>query len=85
MRTECKTSVLDIIVDKILGRKYWANIVNMRGTNRVELSCYIFRTAEGAERHRQSLENNATFRVVDTVSFRTRTDYKNLTLVSPQV
>lgn len=61
------------IANFILGRKYYANIVNTRGTSIVEISSFIFRTKEDAIRHKEGLEsNNLSYRVVLTVSFRSR-------------
>lgn len=63
------------IVEYLLGRKYYANIVNMRGTERCELCCFIFPTREEAEAHRRSLDLNRSFGFVETVSFRSRYAY----------
>lgn len=63
------------IIAHILGNKYYANIVNTRGTNRCEISCFIFRTKQEAEAHRQSLDANRSFMFVETISFRSRKQY----------
>lgn len=73
------TTVLTEIVAFILGRKYYANIIHTRGTNKCEVSSFIFRTKEDASAHRDALENNLSYKFVETVSFRSRHDYSNLT------
>lgn len=73
------TTVLAEIVALILGRKYFANIIHTRGTNKCEVSSFIFRSREEADAHRAALEGNLSYRYVETVSFRSRKDYSNLT------
>lgn len=72
------TTVLTEIVAFILGRKYYANIIHTRGTNKCEVSSFIFRSKQEANDHRNALENNLSYRFVETVSFRSRRDYSNL-------
>lgn len=73
------TTLLTEIVAFLLGRRYYANIINTKGTNRCEISCYIFRSKEDADRHRDELQANMSFKFIETVSFRSRHDYTNLT------
>lgn len=54
------------------GRKYYANIVSVNGTDRREICSYIFPDRESAMRHRFEIESTLTFRFVETVSFRSR-------------
>lgn len=68
-------NIIQSIIALILGQKYWANIINTRGTERCELSCFIFTTREDADKHRRDLESNATFLYIETVSFRSRKQY----------
>lgn len=72
------TSLLTEILAFLLGRKYWANIVSRRGTTEVDMACYIFRTKEAAEKHRQGLQTNDSYAYVETVSYRSRTLEKSL-------
>ena len=51
-------SVLQAIVAFIFGHKYYANIVNTRGTDRFEVASFIFLSKEDAIRHRRSLNSN---------------------------
>jgi len=73
------TTILTEIAAFILGRRYYANIINTNGTDRCEISCYIFRSRKDAEKHRDQLATNMSFRFIETVSFRSRHDYPNLT------
>lgn len=72
------TSILTEIAAFILGRKYYANIIHTRGTNRCEISSFIFRSRAEADQHRDALSTNLSFSYVETVSFRSRRDYTNL-------
>lgn len=76
------TTVLTEIVAFILGRKYYANIIHTRGTNKCEVSSFIFRSKQEANAHRNALESNLSYEFVETVSFRSRHDYSNLTTFS---
>lgn len=68
-------SVLQAIVAFIFGHKYYANIVNTRGTDRFELASFIFLSKEDAIRHRRSLDTTRSYQYVETVSFRSRMVY----------
>ena len=73
------TTVLTEIIAHILGRKYWANIIHTRGTGKCEISSFIFTSKDAALRHRQDLEETMSYKFVETVAFRSRHDYTNLT------
>ena len=73
------TTLLAEITAFLFGRRYYANILNTKGTNRCEISCYIFRSKQDADRHRDELQSNMSFKFIETVSFRSRHDYTNLT------
>lgn len=73
------TTVLTEIAAFLFGRRYYANIINTKGTNRCEISCYIFRTKKDADSHRDGLEGNMSYKFIETVAFRSRHDYTNLT------
>lgn len=68
-------NLLNRILDHIFGRKYYANIINTRGTSICEISCFIFHTKEEAMKHKLSLDTNRSFMFVETVSFRSRKQY----------
>ena len=71
-----KQSVISKIVAFILGNKYYANIINTRGTNKCELCCFIFNTREQADAHRLSVDDaTKSFMHVETISFRSRNKY----------
>lgn len=71
------TTVLTEIVAFVLGRKYYANIIHTRGTNKCEVSSFIFRSKKEADAHRAALENNLSYKFVETVSFRSRREYES--------
>ena len=73
------TTVLTEIIAFLLGRKYYANIINTKGTKKCEISSYIFLNKVDAQRHREAMEDNLSYKVVDTISFRSRKDYTKLT------
>ena len=70
-----KETVFQAIVAHIFGHKYYANIVNTRGTNICEVSSFIHRTKEDALVHRREIENTRSYLWVETISFRSRKDY----------
>lgn len=68
-------SILSAIAELILGRKYWANIINTRGIVRPEISSRIFTSREDADRHRREISTTRSYEHVETISFRSRRDY----------
>jgi hypothetical protein len=76
------TTILTEIAAFLLGRKYYANIIHTRGSKRCEISSYIFLSKADAEAHKESLEDNRSYKCVETISFRSRNDYTNLTTFS---
>lgn len=71
------TTVLTEIVAFILGRKYYANIIHTRGTNKCEVSSFIFCNKKEADAHRKALQNNLSYMFVETISFRSRREYSS--------
>lgn len=72
-----KVSVLTKITDRLFGRKYYINIINLVGTGKCEASCFIFPTLEMAISHKESLKFNRSYQYVETISFRTKKQYKS--------
>ena len=70
-----KETVLQAIIAHIFGHKYYANIINIRGTDKCEVSSFIHRSKEEAEKHRRDIESTRTFLYIETISFRSRKDY----------
>jgi hypothetical protein len=68
-------SILQAIMAFIFGHKYYANIINTRGTERYEIASYIFFTRQQAEEHRRRLEQTRSFEHIETVTFRSRKNY----------
>lgn len=61
---------------RVFGRRYYANIVGIRGTASCEVTSRIFRTRGEAEAHRRVIEEDTlTFVFLETVSFRSRKVY----------
>lgn len=68
-------TIISAVFDFILGKKYYANIINTRGTSRQELSCFIFHSKQEAGAHKEQLSSNSSFAWVETVSFRSYNQY----------
>lgn len=75
-----KKSLLNLIAEFMFGTKYWCNIVNTRGTDKCEMSSFIFGTKAESEKHKESLYANASYMYMETVSFRSRKSYKTTKL-----
>lgn len=74
--------LLSLIIDHLLGRRYYANIVYHVGSRRCDISSYIFTTIEEAREHRDRLKDNRSFRFIQTISFRSKEPLIN---ISPYV
>ena len=70
-----QTTVLKEIIAFLFGRKYYANIVATKGTDKTELCSYIFSCKEEANNHRDGLQTTLSFIFIETVSFRSRKEY----------
>ncbi len=70
-----ENSILSRIINFIFGRKYYATIMNTRGTGRCEINSRIFLTKEAAEAHKTTIDSTASFMWVETISFRSYKDY----------
>ena len=70
-----QTTVLKEIIAFILGRKYYANIINMKGTTDGELCSFIFTSKEDADKHKETIMDSLSFRFIETISFRSRKNY----------
>lgn len=69
------TTILTEILALLFGRKYYANIIHTRGTDKCEVSSFIFRSKEEANSHRNALDSNLSYKFVETISFRSRREY----------
>ncbi|MDE5688674.1 MAG: hypothetical protein K2I18_08645 [Paramuribaculum sp.] len=67
--------LLNEILSFLLGRRYYANIINTIGTDKCEISCFIFRSRAAARKHRDTLQTNRSYRYVETIKFRSRREY----------
>lgn len=68
-------SLLEQIIAHIFGHKYYANIINMKGTLKPEVSSFIFCTRREADAHREKIQWNQSFQYLETISFRSRNNY----------
>ena len=67
--------LINRILTHIFGFKYYANIINTRGTSKCEISCFIFHSKEEALKHKLTLDTTRSFMFIETVSFRSRKKY----------
>lgn len=75
-------TLLTKIIDFIFGHKYYANIINTRGTDKCDVTSFIHRTKEDAIKHKQEVESGWSYIIVETISFRSRNIYKNNKIVN---
>jgi hypothetical protein len=68
-------TLLTKITDFIFGKKYYATIINTRGTDRCEICSFIHRSKADAEAHKRSVEATMSFLYIETISFRSRKQY----------
>lgn len=73
-------SLLELIAEFLFGKKYWCNIVNTRGTDKCEMSSYIFASKAESEKHKERLCANASYMYMETISFRSKKNYKTTKL-----
>lgn len=69
------TTVIQSIIHLLFGYRYYANIVNVRGTFRTELCSFIFRSRQEALQHKRTIESTYTYQFLETISFRSRASY----------
>lgn len=72
-------TLLSLILDHLFGRRYWINIVYHVGTRRCEVASFIFSSPEEAHAHKIRLQDNQSFRFIQTRSFRSKEDLIDLT------
>lgn len=71
-------TLLTKIIDFIFGRKYYATIINTRGTDKCEICSFIHRTKAEAEKHKNDIHSTMSYLYIETISFRSRKDYKQI-------
>ena len=64
-------NLINAILDLILGRRYYANIVRLQGEDRKELYPFIFTNEQKAREH-SGLYNDAGYIYYETISFRAK-------------
>ena len=69
-------TVLQRIIAFIIGHKYYANIIHVKGVGgTVELTSFIHANKQDAEKHIEDIRRTLSFDYVETVSFRSRNLY----------
>ena len=71
-----KRSLIEMVIDHILGRKYYAVVSYRIGTFMVGIHEPIFQTKRDAKRH---LAENKIFKQLEIISFRSRNNYVTAT------
>lgn len=61
---------------RLLGHKYYANVINTRGTDKIEMSSFIFASPEDAQKHKEQLSTTRSFIHIETITFRSFKNYK---------
>lgn len=74
---EQTTPLYQKIVDWLFGHRYHAVILNAAGTDRCELSSFIFRTRKEADEYIREMQGNRSYTVIQRISFRSRRKYKS--------
>ena len=64
--------VLNLILDHLLGPKYYATSLITVGTDSSELTSAIHRTREQADAHRAQIDSTLSYRYITTITFRTK-------------
>ena len=77
------STVLTEIIAFLFGRKYYANIINTRGTASCEICSYIFCTQKEALKHREKILCTMSYEYIETISFRSRRNYIQQYKVKP--
>ncbi|MBD5173825.1 MAG: hypothetical protein HDT08_04220 [Bacteroidales bacterium] len=73
------TTIWKAIVEAVIGRKYYANIINTKGTAKYEICSFIFTSKEQALKHKEQLDTTLSYSHVETISFRSRNIYPGVT------
>lgn len=63
-------------LSRLLGHKYYANVINTRGTDKIEMSSFIFASLEDAQKHKEQLSTTRSFIHIETITFRSFKNYK---------
>lgn len=66
------------IIRRLFGHRYYANIINTKGSDKLEICSFIFPSKEEAERHRKDIGDTASFLFIETVSFRSKKKYPSV-------
>lgn len=62
---------------KLFGKRYYANVINVVGTDNFEICSRIFSSKEQAEEHRIRLSTTISYEWIETIHFRSRKSYED--------
>lgn len=68
-------NLINEILDFMFGKRYYANIVNIVGTFKMEICSYIFTSKKQAMQHKREIEGTSSFMYITTISFRSKKIY----------
>ena len=72
-------TVLQRIIAFIIGHKYYANIIRIKGMGgTVELTSFIHPSKADAEQHIRDIQGTLSYAYVETISFRSRNEYAKM-------
>lgn len=71
-----KETIFTNFLARLLGHKYYANVINTRGTDKIEMSSFIFASPEDAQKHKEQLSTTRSFIHIETITFRSFKNYK---------
>lgn len=70
-----KISILQKLVEKVLGKKYYVCVVGMVGSGQYFVNSTLYRSKEEVERYHQSLATNQSIIFIGSYSFRSTNDF----------
>lgn len=72
-----KISIIQRIVERIMGKKFYISVVAQKGTNTYFVNSTIFRSKEEAEAHKRHVERECpTLAYICYYSFRSHNDFR---------
>lgn len=73
-----KQTLIEKIIEHVLGHKYYVNIISTRGTFKCETTSFIHPTKQAAIEHKREIETTLTYQWIETISFRSHNRYPEL-------
>ncbi|MCD8288151.1 MAG: hypothetical protein LUC18_04845 [Porphyromonadaceae bacterium] len=69
------TTILKEVITFLLGRKYYGATFCLRGVSEYQFNSVIYTSKEAMLLHKQEMDDNRTYKWIETFSFRSRKDY----------